>query len=61
MAGAQMAQAGFPPEEVLDIIERARPHTQAVADDLVSMVGASSTNTRKANCRHRKTCPGWLT
>ncbi len=38
MAGAQMAQAGFPLEEVLDIIERARPHTQAVADDLVSMV-----------------------
>ncbi|MHA6819957.1 MerR family transcriptional regulator [Ralstonia pseudosolanacearum] len=38
MAGAQMAQAGFPLEEVLDIIERARRHTQAVADDLVSMV-----------------------
>jgi DNA-binding transcriptional MerR regulator len=38
MAGAQMAKAGFPLVEVLDIIERARPHTQAVADDLVSMV-----------------------
>lgn len=33
-----MAKAGFPLIEVLDIIERARPHTQAVADDLVSMV-----------------------
>ena len=38
MAGAQMAKAGFSLVEVLDIIERARPHTQAVADDLVSMV-----------------------
>ncbi|WP_426395569.1 MerR family transcriptional regulator [Ralstonia sp. R-29] len=38
MAGAQMAKAGFPLVEVLDILERARPHTQAVADDLVSMV-----------------------
>ncbi|MCG0211242.1 hypothetical protein, partial [Pseudomonas aeruginosa] len=33
LAGAQMAKAGFPLVEVLDIIERARPHTQAVADD----------------------------
>nr|WP_311527710.1 MerR family transcriptional regulator [uncultured Ralstonia sp.] len=38
LAGAQMAKAGFSLIEVLDIIERARPHTQAMADDLVSMV-----------------------
>ena len=38
LAGAQMAKAGFPLVEVLDILERARPHTQAVAADLVSMV-----------------------
>jgi hypothetical protein len=33
-----MARAGFPLVDVLDIIERARPHAQAVADDLVAMV-----------------------
>jgi DNA-binding transcriptional MerR regulator len=38
MAGSQMARAGFPLVDVLDIIERARPHAQAVADDLVAMV-----------------------
>ena len=37
-AGAEMAKAGFPLEDVLDIIEQARGHFQAVSDRIVGMV-----------------------
>ncbi|AOZ04611.1 MerR family transcriptional regulator [Cupriavidus malaysiensis] len=37
-AGAEIARAGFPLEEVLGIIEHARSHFEAVSDRLVAMV-----------------------
>ena len=37
-AGAEMARAGFPLEDVLDIIDHARGHFQAVSDRIVGMV-----------------------
>ncbi|RZT38451.1 MerR-like DNA binding protein [Cupriavidus agavae] len=37
-AGAEMARAGFALEDVLDIIEQARGHFQAVSDRIVGMV-----------------------
>ncbi len=38
VAGAEIAKAGFPLEDVLEIIEHARGHFQAVSDRIVAMV-----------------------
>jgi DNA-binding transcriptional MerR regulator len=37
-AGAEVARAGFPLDDVLDIIDHARGHLQAVSDRIVGMV-----------------------